>query len=49
MSDDSAKVLVHVMQRNHVAMIVDFLAESIGQASKAAHLHPHGEVLTLHV
>jgi len=30
-------------------VVFDFLAESVRQAGKAAHVHPHREILALHV
>ena len=44
----SAVVVEHVVQRNRVPMIGKFLAESICQARKASHVHPHREILPLH-
>jgi hypothetical protein len=45
---DARKVVPHVEQRDLMNVIVNLFGESISQASEAAHLHPHGEVLTLH-
>jgi hypothetical protein len=44
-----AEVVVHMEDRQHVNMVLDFLAERIGQPSEAAHTHPHVEVLALHI
>lgn len=43
------KVIVHEVQRNGVHVVFNFLAETVGQAGKAAHVHPHGQVLTLNM
>ncbi len=43
-----AEVIEHVVQRNRVAVIVHFLAESICEPSEAAHVHPHCEILPFH-
>ena len=43
------EVMVHVKQCNHRDMIVKLFAERIGQASEAAHLHPHVEILAFDV
>src|SRR5579864_2956495 len=45
----SAKVVIHVVQRDHVTMVVDFLAESICEPSKPPHAHTHGEVLPFNI
>jgi len=37
----------HVEQHN-LHVVIDLLRERVGQTREAAHLHPHGEVLTLH-
>lgn len=39
------EVVVHVEQRNRVNMILKLLAERVGQASEAPHIHPHVEIL----
>lgn len=44
---DAAEIVIHEVQRNRRFVVLDLLAERIGQASEAAHSHPHGEVLTL--
>lgn len=41
----AAEVVVHVEKRDCPHMILDFLGERIRQASKAAHFHPHREIL----
>ena len=41
------KIVVREMQRNCRLQVFKFLAESICEASKAPHAHPHGQVLTL--
>jgi len=42
------KVIVHVVWRNRVSQILDFLGESIREPREPAHRHPHREVLALH-
>ena len=44
-----AKVIVHEVQCYGVFQVLDLLAETVGQAGKATHPHPHGEILALHV
>lgn len=44
---DANTIVVHVEQRNHIDMILDLFREGVGKAGKAAHRHPHGEVLPL--
>ena len=44
-----SEVIVHVEQRDHRHMIVNLLAERIGQPSKAPHVHPHIKILPLHI
>jgi hypothetical protein len=39
--------VMDMKQRKSVNMVLDFLAERVGQASEAAHLHPHVEILSL--
>jgi hypothetical protein len=36
-----AKIVVHEVNGDHVLMVFQFLAESVGQASKAPHSHAH--------
>ncbi len=43
------EVVVHVVERDHHGVVSDLLGEPVGQASKAAHPHSHGQVLTLDV
>jgi hypothetical protein len=43
-----AKVVVHKVQGNRRFVVLYLLAESVCQASKSAHGHPHGQVLALH-
>jgi hypothetical protein len=38
---DAAKVVVHVVNRHSVGMVLDFLAESIGQPSESPYSHAH--------
>jgi len=46
---DADEVPIHEMNRYGVSVIVDLLRETIGEASKATHVHPHGEILPLYV
>src|SRR5882672_8494624 len=46
---DSAKIVVHEINRNSGNMIVDFFRESIGEASETAHPHPHGKILWFYI
>ena len=39
---------MHVVERNRVAMIFHFLAETVCQPSEAAHVHAQGQILALH-
>jgi hypothetical protein len=43
------KVVVHMEQGDHRNVVLNLLAEGIRQASEAPHIHPHVEVLSLHV
>ncbi len=43
------EVIESEMERNRVRVVLDFLAEPICKASKAAHMHSHSEVLAFHV
>ena len=45
----AAEVVVHVVQAHRVRQVLDLLGEPVGEPREAAHSHPHGEVLTLHV
>jgi hypothetical protein len=40
---------MHEVDGQRVDAVLDFLAESVGQAGKAANAHPHGKVLPLNV
>lgn len=44
-----AEVVMHIVECHGMSMVRSFLAVSIGQPGKPAHLHPHGEVLALYV
>lgn len=46
---DADEVAIHEMKGDRIRMIVDFLTESVRQASEAAHVHSHGKVLPLNV
>jgi hypothetical protein len=43
------EVIVHMEQSQHSDMVLDLLAEGIRKPGEAAHIHPHVEVLTLHI
>ena len=43
------EIVVHEMERNGGSMVLQLLAESIGEAREPAHVHPHGEVLAFDV
>ena len=45
----SAKVVVHKVKGYSSGEVVYLLGERICEPRKAAHLHPHGEVLALYV
>jgi hypothetical protein len=44
----ATEVVMHVVKRNHVTVIVHFLAVSVRQSGKAPHLHSHRQILTLY-
>lgn len=44
---DSAEIVVHEMESDSSLMIFQPLRERVGQTSKAAHGHSHGQVLSL--
>ena len=46
---DPREVVVHVKQRNHRDVVLKLFAERVRQASEAAHVHSHVEVLPFHV
>jgi len=43
------EVVVHEVQRDGSAVILDLLGEGVGQAGEPTHGHPHGQVLALDV
>ena len=43
------EIVVHVMQGQRRDMVFDLFGERVRQASEAAHLHPHREILALNV
>ena len=45
---DSAKVVVHEIQRNHVPVVLQLLAESVCEPGESAHPHPHRKVAALY-
>jgi hypothetical protein len=44
-----AEVVVHVIQGDGMAKVLNLLAESIRQAGEAPHRHPHREILPLDI
>ena len=42
-------IIVHVKQGDHRNMVLDLLTESVRQARKPSHVHPHVEILALHI
>jgi hypothetical protein len=46
---DANEVVMYMEQRNHRDMIFEFLAKSVRQPGKAAHVHPHVEILPFHI
>lgn len=43
------EIVIHEVQRDRVGVHLNLLAEGVCEARKAAHRHPHGEVLPLDV
>ena len=41
---NTAKVVVHEIDGNHVLVVFSLLGEPVGQPGKAAHSHPHGKI-----
>jgi len=46
---DAGEVVMHEVERDRVAKVVNFLRESIRQAREPAHAHAHREILALDV
>ena len=46
---DTAKVVVHMKQRERVNMVVELLREGIGQSGEPTHIHSHVQILPLNV
>lgn len=46
---DAAEIVMHVVNGNHRDVVFDFLGEGVCQSSKAAHRHPHSEILPFYV
>jgi len=44
-----AKVVMHVVKRNGMFQVLNFLRECVSQTSESAHGHAHCEVLPLNV
>ena len=42
---DSGEIVVYGADRNYSGVILNFLAEGVGQASKSPHAHPHRQVV----
>jgi hypothetical protein len=42
---DAAKIVMHGIEGDCMAQVIDFLAKTVCQASESAHRHPHGEIL----
>ena len=41
------KVVIHEVERHGVSLILNLLAEGIGQSGHPSHTHPHREILPL--
>src|ERR1035438_2153933 len=46
---NSREVVVHMKQSDHRNVVIELLTEGICEPGKPAHVHPHVEILTLHV
>ena len=46
---DSDKVVIHEVQRHGVGVVLHLLRKCVREPGEAAHVHPHREVLALHV
>jgi hypothetical protein len=46
---DSNEVAIHEVERDRIGVIVELLAERVGEPGKAPHVHPHRKVLALHI
>lgn len=46
---DSGEIVVHRVDRDHRRVVLNLLAETICQSSKAPHAHPHRQIVTFHV
>lgn len=46
---DAHEVVIERVQGDRCGVVVNFLAEGVGQSSKAAHVYAHGEIATLGV
>lgn len=46
---DAPKVVEHEVQGHGMPQVLDLLAEAIGQAGEASHIHAHCEILPLNV
>ena len=44
---DAAKIVIRMIDRNHVAVILKFLRERIGQPREAPHAHSEIQILPL--
>ena len=45
----AAEVVIHEVQGDRCCVVLDLLRERIRQPREPAHVHAHGEILTLHV
>src|ERR1039457_2263484 len=45
----TTKIIVHVVNGDRGDMVLNLFRVSVRQASEAAHVHPHGQVLPLNV
>ena len=43
-----AEVVVHEVDGHGVGLVINLLAEPIGEPSHSSHAHPHSEILALH-
>ena len=43
------EVVVHMKQSDHCDVVVEVFTKGIRQASEPAHVHPHVEILPLHI
>ncbi len=46
---DADEIVSREMQGYRMGVVLDFLAERVGQAREAAHVHPHRQIATFDV